>query len=91
MSEAEFKLRIALRAAEKSKISRRDFIQLASLAGLTFGTANTMFSQALRAQPKRGGAFKTGMGHGEKVALLIQRLGRTISWLTWQWEYSVPS
>ena len=33
MSEAEFKLRIALRAAEKSKIiQRRDFIQLASLA-----------------------------------------------------------
>src|ERR671914_427561 len=65
MSEAEYKLRIALRAAEKAKISRRDFIQLASLAGLTFGAANTMFAQVLRAQPKKGGTFKTGLGHGE--------------------------
>jgi peptide/nickel transport system substrate-binding protein len=46
------------------KMGRRDFIQLSVAAGLTVSAGQTLFSQAARATPKKGGHLKTGFGHG---------------------------
>jgi peptide/nickel transport system substrate-binding protein len=50
--------------AGRGKMSRREFIALTVAAGLTVGAADQLFVSAVRAQPKRGGSFKLGIGHG---------------------------
>ena len=62
MTEFELKLQSAARLAAKGKVSRRDFVQLALAAGLTATAANAMFVQAVRAEPKKGGTLKIGIG-----------------------------
>src|SRR6185503_5766673 len=42
----------------------RDFMQLAIAAGLTVPAATAMFTRAARAEPKKGGLFRIGLGHG---------------------------
>jgi peptide/nickel transport system substrate-binding protein len=64
MTEFELKLQSAARLAAKGKVSRRDFVQLALAAGLTATAANAMFVQAVRAEPKKGGILKIGIGDG---------------------------
>ena len=46
------------------KMGRRDFIQLAIAAGLSVSAASVLFSRAARAEPKKGGRFRIGLGHG---------------------------
>jgi peptide/nickel transport system substrate-binding protein len=53
------------RLAQKGRMCRRDFIQLAIAAGVTAGAAQTMFTKAVRAEPKKGGKFIAGIGHGQ--------------------------
>jgi peptide/nickel transport system substrate-binding protein len=64
MSELEHKLKLATSLAGKGKVSRRDFIQLAVAAGFTVAAGNTMFTKAVRAEPKKGGSARFGLGHG---------------------------
>ncbi len=64
MTEFEHKLTLAKKAVSKGKLSRRDFIQFALASGVTLAAANTMFVKAARAEPKQGGTFKVGLGHG---------------------------
>jgi len=64
MTEFEHKLKLAEALARKGRISRRDFVQLALAAGLTAPAATTMFSRAVRAEPKKGGHLRIGLGHG---------------------------
>jgi peptide/nickel transport system substrate-binding protein len=64
MNETQNKLNDALKQAVKGKLSRREFTQLALASGVTLAAANTMFSSAARAEPKKGGTFKIGVGHG---------------------------
>lgn len=64
MSEITDKLRLAEKLAGRGKVSRRQFVQLALAAGVTAATAETMFVKAARAEPKKGGSFKIGIGHG---------------------------
>ena len=64
MTELDHKLAIAAKLAGRGKVSRRDFIQLAVAAGFTAATANVMFTKAVRAEPKKGGTFRLGSGHG---------------------------
>jgi peptide/nickel transport system substrate-binding protein len=45
------------REAATGKMSRREFVQLALAAGVTATMAQTMYSTAVRAAPKRGGHF----------------------------------
>ncbi len=52
------------RLAQKGKMSRREFVQLALAAGVTATMAETMFVQAVRAEPKKGGLFRAAIGHG---------------------------
>ncbi len=61
MTETEQKLKQAAKLAGRGKISRREFTQLALASGLTLAAANTMFSTAVRAEPKKGGTFKLGL------------------------------
>jgi len=63
MSSLSRKLDLASLAA-RGKMSRRDFLQLAVAAGLSVPAAHTMFSEAARAEPKRGGQLKIGISHG---------------------------
>ncbi|MFO1173292.1 MAG: ABC transporter substrate-binding protein [Hyphomicrobiaceae bacterium] len=51
--------------AQKGKMSRREFVQLALAAGVTVATAEVMFVEAVRAEPKKGGFFRAAVGHGE--------------------------
>lgn len=51
--------------AQKGRMGRRDFMQLAMAAGLSAAAAQTMFVKAVRAEPKRGGKFIAGIGHGQ--------------------------
>jgi peptide/nickel transport system substrate-binding protein len=46
------------------KLSRRDFIQACIAAGLTVPAASALFSRAAHAEPKKGGRFRIGLGHG---------------------------
>src|SRR4051794_30343710 len=64
MKELEYKLDMAAKLARKGRVSRRDFVQLAMAAGFTAAAADTMFATAARAEPKKGGHFRMGMGHG---------------------------
>ena len=64
MTETEQKLKQAAKLAGRGKISRREFTQLALASGLTLAAANTMFTSAARAEPKKGGTFKLGLAHG---------------------------
>jgi peptide/nickel transport system substrate-binding protein len=64
MSDLNRKLDIASKLAARGKLSRRDFIQLAIAAGLTVPAASAMFSKAVRAEPKKGGQLRIGLGHG---------------------------
>ncbi len=64
MSELSHKLEVAKKLAEKGKLSRRDFIQLALAAGFTAAAADTMFVKALHAAPKKGGTARFGLAHG---------------------------
>lgn len=63
MSSLSRKLDLASLAA-RGKMSRRDFLQLAVAAGLSVPAAHAMFSEAARAEPKRGGQLKIGISHG---------------------------
>lgn len=64
MSESMEKLKLAEKLVGRGKVSRRQFVQLALAAGFTAATAETMFVKAARAEPKKGGSFKLGIGHG---------------------------
>ena len=64
MNETQYKLNAALAAAARGRITRREFTQLAIASGVTLAAANTMFASAARAEPKKGGTFKIGVGHG---------------------------
>jgi peptide/nickel transport system substrate-binding protein len=64
MSELENKLALASRLVAQGRVSRREFMQLAIAAGLTVPSASALFTRAARAEPKSGGTFKIGIGHG---------------------------
>ncbi|MFT3989228.1 ABC transporter substrate-binding protein [Aestuariivirga sp.] len=64
MSETMNKLNDAAKLAGKGKMSRRDFTQLALASGLTLAAADTMFSRAARAEPKKGGTLRLGLSQG---------------------------
>ncbi len=70
MSEINHKLEVAKKLAGKGKVSRRDFIQLALVAGFTVATADTMFVDAVRAAPKKGGHFIQGLTGGATTDVL---------------------
>jgi len=50
--------------AGKGKVNRREFIQFAMITGVTVAAAETMFANAVRAAPKRGGSARFGLAHG---------------------------
>ena len=64
MTEFEMKLKQVTKAVSRGKLSRRDFMSYAMSIGITAAAANTMFATAARAEPKKGGTFKCGLGHG---------------------------
>ncbi len=64
MSELKTKLDSATKLAARGRISRRDFVQLALAAGLTVPAATALFTKAVRAEPKKGGKLRLGLGHG---------------------------
>jgi peptide/nickel transport system substrate-binding protein len=64
MSELEHKFKLATALAGKGKVSRRDFVQLAVAAGFTVAAGNALFTKAVRAEPKKGGAARLGLAHG---------------------------
>ena len=51
-------------AARQGRVSRREFISLAAAAGLTAGSATSLWSSTAMANPKRGGTFRLGMHDG---------------------------
>jgi peptide/nickel transport system substrate-binding protein len=64
MTEFEMKLKSAQKAVGLGKLSRRDFMQFAIAGGMTIAAANVLFVKAARAEPKKGGSFRLGSGHG---------------------------
>ena len=64
MTEFEHKLAQAQKAVGLGKLSRRDFMQFTMAAGITLAASQALFATAARAAPKKGGAFKAGLGHG---------------------------
>lgn len=50
--------------AAKGRMGRRDFIQFGLALGLTSAAASTLFSKAVRAEPKKGGTFRIALGSG---------------------------
>jgi peptide/nickel transport system substrate-binding protein len=50
--------------AGKGKMGRRDFIQLSMAAGFTLAASKELYVSAVRAEPKKGGSFRIGIGHG---------------------------
>jgi peptide/nickel transport system substrate-binding protein len=52
------------RLAASRKISRRDFIKTAIAAGLTVTAAEQLFTRSAKAEPKKGGLFRVGVGSG---------------------------
>lgn len=64
MNETQAKLLQAAKLAGRGRMSRREFTQLALASGLTLTAASTMYSSAVRAEPKKGGTLKIGVGHG---------------------------
>ncbi len=57
-------LKKARTLAARGKMSRREFVQFALASGVTVAAANTMFAQAAKAEPKKGGTFRIGLGSG---------------------------
>jgi peptide/nickel transport system substrate-binding protein len=49
----------------RGRMGRRDFMQMALAAGVTVTAAQTLFTKAARAEPKKGGKFRAGIGHGQ--------------------------
>jgi peptide/nickel transport system substrate-binding protein len=64
MSEIQHKLEKATKLVGRGRISRREFMQLALAAGLTVPAASMLFAKAARAEPKKGGKLRIGLGHG---------------------------
>jgi peptide/nickel transport system substrate-binding protein len=64
------KLDEIFRLAAKGRINRREFVQLAMAAGVAAGTAETLFSRAAHADPKKGGRFRMALGHGSTTDTL---------------------
>jgi peptide/nickel transport system substrate-binding protein len=50
--------------AGKGKVSRRDFIQFALATGVSVAAAETLFVEAVRAEPKQGGFLRMAIGAG---------------------------
>ena len=50
--------------AKAGKLSRREFMVGAIAAGVTVSSASSMFSTIARAEMKKGGSLKIGIGHG---------------------------
>lgn len=50
--------------AAKGRMGRRDFIQFGLALGLSATAASTLFSKAVRAEPKKGGTFRIALGSG---------------------------
>src|SRR5690348_2490716 len=50
--------------AAKGRMNRREFIQFGVALGLTTAAASTLFSKAVRAEPKKGGTFRIALGSG---------------------------
>ena len=65
MNEFEMKMKSAQKAVGLGKLSRRDFMQFAIASGMTIASANVLFATAARSEPKKGGIFKIGVGHGQ--------------------------
>ena len=65
MTEFELKLAQAKKAVGQGKLSRRDFIAFTMASGMTLAASQLMFAQAARAEAKKGGTFKVGIGHGQ--------------------------
>jgi peptide/nickel transport system substrate-binding protein len=65
MTEFEMKLAMAKKAVGQGKLSRRDFMAFTMASGVTLAASQMMFAQAARAEPKKGGIFKAGVGHGQ--------------------------
>ncbi len=83
MTEFEMKLAAAKKAVGLGRLSRRDFMQFALASGMTLAAANTLFASAARAEPKKGGVFKAGIGHGQTTDSLDPATwsnGFTFSW-----------
>src|SRR6266542_637269 len=64
MTDLDQNLKLAEKMAARCKVSRRDFIQLALAAGMTVAAADKLFVTAARAEPKKGGTLRLGLGHG---------------------------
>jgi len=65
MTEFEMKLAMAKKAVGLGKLSRRDFMQFTMASGMTLAASQLMFTTAARAEPKKGGNFRHGSGHGQ--------------------------
>ena len=65
MSEFNTTLEQAKKLVSKGRMSRRDIVQLALATGVTAVAADKLFVTAARAEPKKGGTFKTGIGHAD--------------------------
>jgi peptide/nickel transport system substrate-binding protein len=52
------------REVSRGRMSRRDFIQFAIAAGLAVPVAESLFSEAVAATPKKGGRFRVGISWG---------------------------
>lgn len=46
-------------------LSRRDFVQAAISLGVSTSVAEAILAEQARTEPKRGGLFRAGIGHGE--------------------------
>ncbi|MBI2717277.1 MAG: ABC transporter substrate-binding protein [Rhizobiales bacterium] len=64
MDDIDNKLRQAASLAGRGRLSRRDFTRLALASGLTLAAADTLFSRAVRAAPKKGGTLRLGLSQG---------------------------
>ena len=49
----------------KGRISRREFMGRAAALGVTAAVASSLASKAARAEPKKGGTYRVGKGHGQ--------------------------
>jgi peptide/nickel transport system substrate-binding protein len=65
LTEFEIKIEQAKKAVRLGKLSRRNFMSYALSIGVTAAAANTMFATSARAEPKKGGIFRTAIGHGK--------------------------
>src|SRR5262245_37942477 len=70
MHDIQDKLNRAKTLVGQGKLSRRDFIELAVIAGISATAAEAMFTSAARAQPKRGGSARFGLAHGATTETL---------------------